>query len=238
MKPWTRKTGWWLAGLLACTSCSAVGDYLSWRALDLVDTFKLSAGVGPGIAVDLRATDWFAPGLGYMSYTTNVGWDDREIFGVWDECVVINTPRAVVEAAIGSQDERTSPDYDPQQRIGRLALASVFLANERWLRNPSNGDVTVDYYSLFNFAPIASFLRQADPGRFFVKDGENVIVRSKSVWDQGWFEVGATVLVLHARAGVNLFQALDFVAGVFGLDPAGDDRRVVPRDLPAAPMWR
>lgn len=208
-------------------SCGSVGEYFRHRGLDLMDCVKLNVGVGIGIAVDLRATDWFAPGLGYMSYTTNFGWDDRRLHGVWEECVSINTPRAVVEAAIGSDDDRVSPDYDASLAIGRLALASVFLANERWLRNPTTKEVTVDYYSLFNFAPVATFIR-TDPGRFFLKEGERAFVRSKPIWDQGWFEAGATVLFLHARAGVNAFQAVDFLAGIFGLDPAGDDRRLVP----------
>lgn len=215
-----------------------IGHYLRNRGLDFMDCFKINAGVGLGLAVDLRATDWFAPGLGYMSYTTNFGWDDRLVHGTWKECVVINTPREVVEAAIGDPGQRDSPDYDPSISIGRLALASVFLANERWIRNPRTKAVSVEYYSLFNFAPIASFVRSADPGRFFVHEGEKVTVRDKSIWDEGWFEAGATVVFVHARIGVNLFQIADFLTGIIGIDPARDDRRLVPEAPRNTPMWR
>jgi hypothetical protein len=215
--------------LALAASCGSVADWLTFRALDLADCGKINTGYGLGIAIDGRLTDWLAPGLGYISYTTNFGWDDRIVAGIWEECIVINTPKAVFEAVLGSSDDHAAPDYDSTWSVGRLALASVFLSHERWIRHPKRPEVTVDLYSLFNFGPVSDYLREADPQRYFLREGETVVWRRKPFFDQGWIELGVTAVFLHARAGVNVFQSVDFVLGLVGLDPAGDDRRKLPR---------
>ncbi|MFQ5504670.1 MAG: hypothetical protein ACE5F1_07740 [Planctomycetota bacterium] len=201
-----------------------MSDYLRFRGLDLADCFKFNIGAGLGLAVDMRATDYFAPGLGYLSYTANVGWDDRDTHGTWKEVVVVNTPRAVWEVIGSVEEERLSSETMPSERIARLALASVFLANERWIRRDETGQVTVELYSLFNFAPVSSFLRAADPGGYLVHEGETAELKEKEFWDTGWFEIGATAGFVHLRAGVNPLQMIDFACGLLGLDPAKDDR--------------
>ncbi len=216
-----------LSMLSALCGCEAMGRYAHDRMLDLVDCAKFNVGYGIGLAADLHVTDWFAPGIGYLSYTTNFGWDDRVIHGTWEECVVINTPAYAVEAVIGDAEQRSDTDYNPVAQIRRLALAGVFLANERWIRNGRTRRVTVGHYSLFNFASVSRFLRQTDPGSFFLREGERPNDRRRSFWDRAWIEAGATVGLVQLRAGVNPLQMLDFLAGLVGLDPVGDDRRVV-----------
>lgn len=213
-----------LAVLGSFEGCRSVGDYLRFRGLDLADCFKFNVGAGLGLAVDMRATDYFAPGLGYLSYTANAGWDDRDTHGTWKEVVVVNTPRAVWEAMGSIEEERISSEVLPSERIARLALASVFLANERWIRRDESGQVTVELYSLFNFSPVSSFLRVADPLGYLVQEGETAELKEKKFWDTGWFEIGATAGFVHLRAGVNPLQMIDLVFGLVGLDPAKDDR--------------
>jgi len=211
-----------IASVLA-TGCQAFDRYLHLRWLDAVDCAKANIGFGLGLAVDARVTDYFAPGLGFISYTRNYGWDDRYTFGTWEECVVIATPREVWEAVGGSEEERETEGVSLGLRLFRLATASVFLANERWLRR-EDGQPTVEYYSLFNFSPTSVFTRATGPKAYFLKEGEVETLRYKGFWDAGWLEVGATVGIFHGRLGVNLFQIVDFAAGLIGLDPAGDDR--------------
>ena len=43
-------------------------------------------------------------------------------------------------------------------------------------------------------------------------------------------EVGATVLIIGARAGFSPGEFLDFLLGWFGVDIAGDDHRLEPRE--------
>lgn len=212
-----------LISALASTGCQAFDRYLHFRFLDVADCAKANVGFGLGLAVDARVTDYFAPGLGFISYTKNFGWDDRHTHGTWEECVVIATPRAVWETAGGTEEDRETEDETMGYRLFRLATSSVFLANERWTRRDDD-QVTVEYYSLFNFSPVSSFTRAAGPKAYFLRKGEVATVREKGFWNSGWFEVGATAGFFQARVGVNVFQVVDLLAGVFGFDPAGDDR--------------
>ncbi len=215
--------------LLGGQGCTAAGRWLRRRGLDLLDCVKLSAGVGYGLTADARLTDWFAPGLGFAAHIWSAGWEDREVHGVWEEWTIVNTPRAVWEANVGDFEEsRTEPGYDPSQRVARLALASVFLANERWIRVPATREVRIELYSLFNFANVPPYLRLADPRASLLRAGETASIHEKPFFDQGWIEAGVVAGFVGLRAGVNPFQAVDFVLGLFGLDPAGDDRDVLP----------
>ncbi|GEM_PF-2712881 len=227
-----------ILGLLALSlaflpGCGAVGAWFRRRGLDLLDCVKANVGVGLGLEADARLTDWFAPGLGFAARTWNFGWEDRNLYGSWEEWNVVNTPRAVWEANVGDIEESTTePGYDPRWSVARLAMASVFLANERWIRKPGTGVVRIELYSLFNFAPIPTFIRAADPRRSMIRSGETAVINRKSIWDQGWIELGVTPVFLHVRAGLNPFQMVDFLFGMVGLDPAGDDRDRIPSAPP------
>lgn len=213
--------------VLLLPSCASMGRYFKHRGMDFLDCIKANVGAGLGLAVDIKATEYFAPGLGYMSFTGNMGWDDRNLNGIWQEAVVVNTPRAVWEVVGAKEDERATSDLKDEQRLLRLSLASLLLANERWIRVPKDGRVEVEYFSLLNFATIPSFVRVVDPSQVFLREGEVPRRRHKSFWQKGWFEAGGTAVFFHARAGVNPFEIIDFVTGIFGLDLAGDDRVVL-----------
>lgn len=223
---------------LLLPSCGSLSRYLEYRGMDFLDCVKANVGAGLGFAIDLKATEYFAPGLGYMSFTGNFGWDDRYVNGVWQEAVVVNTPRAVWEVVGSDEEERATSDVRPENRLVRLSLASLLLANERWIRMRKMDRVDVQYFSLLNFSAVPSFLRVADPSRIFLLEGEVPRQRNKSFWQKGWLEVGATVLFFHARTGVNPFEMIDFVAGIFGLDPAGDDRVVLSQHPASQPSTK
>ncbi|MEZ5987674.1 MAG: hypothetical protein R3F30_00820 [Planctomycetota bacterium] len=217
-----------IPALLCCLPLGgcAVTDYLEHRALDLADCVKLTAGVGPGLTLEARATDWLSPGVGYASRTIQVGWEDREINGVWDECVVIHMPRAAVEYFGGSYEERETGILSTGERLTRIGISTVLLANERWTRTDDKGEVRLEYFSLFNLGSVPEEARVPDPAIWFLEDYQRPVLREKTVWQKGWFEVGATAGIVSLRAGVNLFEVVDFAFGLLGIDPACDDKRL------------
>ena len=210
--------------LFLLNSCSSFLVYGGNRIADFFDCFKVSVGYGLGLTLDVKATDWFAPGLGYMSYSRVFGWDSRDLYGVWDEWVVINTPRGVFEANFG-QDDYSKSIYEggDEQRVVRVALASIFLANERWTRDSSTQSAQIELYSLFNFSGIPEYIRLLDPRERFLRKGEVAEIRNKTFWEKGFVEVGATFVFVHCRFGLNLFELVDFLVGIGGGDLAQDD---------------
>jgi hypothetical protein len=218
-----------IAFLLTLSSlfcCQGFIDYGKNRVFDFFDCFKVNAGYGLGLTLDFKVTDWLAPGLGYMSYSKVWGWENRERSGYWEEWVVINTPRGVWELSLGANENREGFEAgisSNENKVARLALASVFLANERWLRDPGSQKVVIELYSLFNFAGISNFIRVIDPREKFLGIGEFAEIKEKKTIRKGFFEVGATVGVFHGRFGVNPFEIFDFLLGFVGIDFPEDD---------------
>lgn len=214
-----------LLALLA--SCEALGDYASARFLDLGDCVKLSAGGGIGLTVDAKATTYMSPGLGFASYLYVVGWDSRDVHGFWLASDVVNTPRLAYEWFSEEYQETPPEAFDEALFLGRLALTSMALPAERWIRHEDV--VTVEYFSLFNFGDFARNQRATSFTGFLLEEGQEAREPIRDVWTRSWFEVGATAGVVHARVGVNPLEFVDFLLGLFGLDPAGDDAvRLVP----------
>ena len=121
-----------LAGL-ACGGCT----WAERRMLDFGDCFRTTAGVGFGLAVDAQVTDFVSPGVGVASLTWNYGWFDREIHGAWNESNVINTPRLAYESFSDEFEQSSRSQLDEQGFVARLALSSLNLPNERWIRRGS-----------------------------------------------------------------------------------------------------
>jgi hypothetical protein len=213
-----------LLGLGLLSSCAGALRYLGRRGMDAADCVKLNVGTGFGLTADVRVTDWFSPGLGVRSYALCVGYEDREIHGLWEEYLVINTPRAVWELSYGGPDASEEPELDDESRVLQLFLSSMLLANERWIRPPSGSPVLVEYASLLNIGQVGEQMRASGPANWMLEEGERPFTRHKSAWRKGFVEFGLMLLVVEARAGINPLEFLDFVAGVVGLDPAGDDR--------------
>jgi hypothetical protein len=203
-----------------------VGAGCAWaerRALDLGDCFRAVVGGGLGLSIDAQATDYVSPGIGVASYTRNFGWFDREVHGAWLESDVINTPRLAYEGLADEFAQAGREQLDEQGFVARLALSSLNLPNERWIR--SGGVVRVEHFALFNFFGVGSKQRAWWLADLLVEPGDSVTTPSKSVWQAGFVEVGATAVIVHARVGVNLLEFVDLVCGLVGLDPAGDDER-------------
>lgn len=229
-----------LAFLPLSVGCSWVGSYLSARALDLADCVKGNVGAGIGLTVDAHVTDYIAPGIGILSYTANVGYEDRAINGVWLESIVINTPRFAYETVFQAYEEsEQTPDENLEGSviISQLALRSLLLPNERWIRK--DDDLTVDYYTLLNIAGLGQRNRAAALTGLLRRSGEIPRTREKTGWQAGFVEIGATLGFVEARVGFNPLELVDFLAGIFGWDPADDDpRSSVGVPLPPAAVGR
>jgi hypothetical protein len=81
----------------------------------------------------------------------------------------------------------------------------------------------VEYYTLFNIGGFGRENRATALAGLLRRTGETPRELEKTVWQASSFEVGATLGVIEARVGINPMEILDFLVGIFGLDPAGDD---------------
>lgn len=206
-------------GLLVSAGCA----YGAARVQDLADCFRLSAGYGLGLTASAQVTDWFSPGVGAASRTQTFGFLDRDVWGAWEESDVIQTPRLAYEGFALQLSEQSLEQMDEGGVITRLALDSLNLPNERWVR--TGGRIRVEQFALFNVmrSPVSdgsSWL-----AGLVVEPGDVVLAPVKDVWQSSFVELSATAVAVHARIGFNPMQCIDFLAGLFGCDPAGDDQR-------------
>ena len=217
-----RFSGILLILLPLAVGCVPLQRYIAARGLDLTDCAKGNVGVGIGLTADAKVTDVMAPGIGIVSYTANFGHESRRVNGVWLESIVINTPRFAYEA-MARQIDATPADevLDGTVVVSQLAFRSVLLPNERWIRK--NDDLTVEYYTLFNLAGFGRENRATALAGLLRRPGETPREVEKTAWQASSIEVGATLGVVEARAGFNPMEVLDFLAGLVGFDPAGDD---------------
>jgi hypothetical protein len=74
-----------LRALLICFLAAAAGGCRSGRLADLRDCGRLSAGVGLGLSADVKIGDMSHPSLGIAAYTYRIGFENRNIAGVWTE---------------------------------------------------------------------------------------------------------------------------------------------------------
>jgi hypothetical protein len=58
--------------------CANPGAYWTDRGLDFVDCFKVSGGIGMGLDVHARVTDYFSMGFGFAD-TVNAGFNGRRV---------------------------------------------------------------------------------------------------------------------------------------------------------------
>lgn len=67
-----------LAVAFSGVSCANPGAYWADRGLDFVDCFKVSGGLGMGLDVHARVTDYYSIGFGFAD-TVNAGFNGRKL---------------------------------------------------------------------------------------------------------------------------------------------------------------
>ncbi|MGA0058093.1 MAG: hypothetical protein ACO4CT_01280 [Planctomycetota bacterium] len=205
--------------LLQTAGCA----YGAARARDFADCFRASAGYGLGLTASVQVTDWFSPGVGAASHTWNYGYLDRDVWGAWVESGVIQTPRLAYEGLAIQLSEQSREQMDEGGVLTRLALDSLNLPSERWVRTGSR--VRVERYALINLFQADREVDASWLAGFLVEPGDVVLAPVKDVWQSTFVELGGTLVAVHGRIGFSPLQCVDFFAGLFGFDPAGDDGR-------------
>ncbi len=183
-----------LVAVCALGALAALGcAYARDRGRDALDVFRLEVGYGIGLEVDARATDLAAVGLG-GSYTKRVGLRDGS-FGVGQE-LALGLPVAPFLWGAASENGTDLP-LPPAHLAARVSLRDLTWPRPVG-RSQAEGSLLFPF-PLGATSPARPLLRRAD------------------------LEVAATAVVVSVRAGFSPGELLDLIAGLFGLDPAGDD---------------
>ncbi len=187
------------------------------RMNDLKDTGRASIGLGLGLSADARLGALTWPSVGFLGTGAMYGWDSREIEGRFFEAR-ISEPYATywfrkdgfgwVDALNGTGfrgafevksfevaiDALTLPvDDEPHEDVGVV-----------W-----EGEVLAGRLYAGRWLPI--------PGR---ADKASPLGSFNELTD---FQLGATLLLVQARLGLNPLEILDFLLGFAGVDIANDD---------------
>jgi hypothetical protein len=195
-----------LAGTTGCTT--RIGRYGQSRLLDLNDAVPIALSSGPGLLVHARVTEFVGVGAGYADVYC-FGFDDARLGPYWYE----------EHSAIPLVNDIRRQTY-PED-------------GDRWPGGWFKDQIEHQRYRANTFV----FL----PG--LAKDGSNLPPMGEDAewqwprfapWDRGRVEVGVVVLFAGARVGVAPLQAIDFLAGLVGFDPADDDVGYMPQEKDSA----
>jgi hypothetical protein len=177
---------------------------------DLRDSGRFSLGFGIGLSVDAKVGPLTHPSLGISSAAAMVGSDSRDIYGVFLETRTSEPLATLWE----SQEGASFPSA-----LNRSGWRAAFEAEA--------------YETAF--AAVSDPLRQERPDVLFPESDEVELAETLEIgrWlpippDVTYnsatdLQVGATALLFSIRTGVNPLELFDFLAGLLGLDPAGDD---------------
>jgi hypothetical protein len=193
-------------GVLALSVACAPG-----RMADLRDSGQLSVGIGLGLSADAKAGVLTHPSLGFASATADWGFESRDIYGSFYSART-SEPYASYfsyqEGASGLQalnDSGFRAAFEVHEWDAAFEAISGTVGRER----PTVTVVEVSGVELDERLDSGRWLGTGDPVTF------------NTATD---FQLGATLLFVSARAGVNVLETLDFLLGFVGLDIAGDDQ--------------
>ncbi|NQT53914.1 hypothetical protein HQ576_17795 [bacterium] len=193
-----------VAGLACCLGCSRVAPYAADRARDLLDCFKLEAGVGGVADIEVRATDWACTGLGAAG-SFRWGFDGRRPVGfpgAADSGVTHHYGFPVMPLRSWLSLE----DYESDGAIRHL-YTDLWVRDRRFFSPeyaPARVDKSIVFYALTSQP---SFREPGDERR------------PLHAYD---IHLGATLLG-SLRVGVSPGEMADFLLGWFGRDIGGDD---------------
>jgi hypothetical protein len=180
------------------------------RIADLRDSGRLSFGIGAGLAVDAKAGALTHPSLGTSYASAKVGFDSRDVHGAYYE-VGTSDPHAAFwakhnGASLGQA--LNSSGWRAAFEVHEYEAALVAVGYPPGQDRPEILVAEVRGEELDGTLEEATWL-PLDPDLSFNNATD--------------FQVGATALIVSARAGLNALELLDFVLGFVGLDIAGDD---------------
>jgi hypothetical protein len=187
---------------------------------DLKDAGRLSVGLGLGLSADAKVGALTHPSLGILSASAMFGSDTRKVEGLFFEARTSEpyatywsrSKGAPIADALNTTGWRGAFEvHSVDVAIKAIAEADPQTPPEQ-LGVEGEGEVLAGRISVGRWLPIP---RQTRREQF-------------PVWTFNTatdFQVGATLLLVSARAGVNFLETLDLLLGLVGFDIAGDDEQ-------------
>lgn len=187
------------------------------RVADLKDSGRLGVGLALGLSADAKLGDLTHPALGVVSAAAMVGFESRDIEGTWYEARVSDPYAAYWYRRAGESwgyalnssgwrgtwesidwldalDELDEPiDQSPLSETGMTF----------------GGEVLKGSLAASRWLPLPGGPEQLSP-----------LWRFNSASD---LQLGATLLLVNVRVGLNPLELLDLLLGLGGYDLAGDD---------------
>ena len=181
------------------------------RLADLRDAGRLSVGVGLGLSADAKVGALTHPSLGVASATADCGFDSRDVYGSF-YAARTSEPYATWfgyeegEPILGALNDS---GFRAAFEVHEWSASFVAIGQGPHDERPEVLAGEVEGVELDGTVSRGRWLGTGDPVTF------------NSATD---LQVGATLLFVSARAGVNILETFDFLLGFIGLDIAGDDQ--------------
>ncbi len=190
------------------------------RMADLKDSGRLSVGLGLGLSADVKLGDLTHPSLGILSASAMYGVDTRHVEGLFYEART-SEPYATfwsMSRGFSTLDALNSTGWRGAFEVHSVDVAIEAIADvdpqappeELGVEVEGEGEVLAGRISIGRWLPLPRQSRK----------------REFPLWTYNTatdFQAGATLLLVAARAGVNVLETLDFLLGFAGFDIAGDD---------------
>lgn len=179
------------------------------RMADLQDSVSLSLGVGVGIAADAKAGMITHPSFGSVTASAMLGSDSRDVAGSFYQ-VSSSFPHSMFWAH--------KEGLPGGQVMNSTGWRAAFEVKEYTAAFVAIGHPTA------NTTDVISGMVEGVEAEGTLDEGRWLPLPPElSFHDATDFQVGATLLLFSARAGVNVLETLDFLLGFVGVDIAGDD---------------
>jgi len=238
--------------MLLSAGCAGWPAYGRARAADAADVIPVSVAWGYGVSASVKATPLFDLGLGLSPVVSGrYGYADRTFHGVWHEyqtpfpwTIWLDDLGGVPPRPYGANDDRPLGDGVPimyRWQVMKDGPGGEGYDNahwepvlRRWGRNPpvareSGGAFLIpEYRRAINWRDLR--LEQGDEEPLnelgtpelatlweATRDGPDL----PRAWDL--FEVDLFAGIIGLRLGVRPLEFCDFLVGIVGFDPAGDD---------------
>jgi hypothetical protein len=193
--------------VIACTGCATpFGNYMKNRGNDLLDPFKIRAGIGLGLHADVEATELLHAGIGGSGIPIGAGMNGRYMH--IGEQLELNCNLPVTLFIKKEADMIGTDPYNPwcfthyhiecdwrgKNEVTYCCLSPLLYGVDKY------GNAALDY----------------------TKQKDDI---KKPVYRWLDAEAGATLGFINGRIGFSPGELLDFVLGIFTIDIAKDDAK-------------
>jgi hypothetical protein len=187
-----------------------LGGCAPGRLADLRDSGRLSLGLGLGISADAKAGALTHPSLGTAAASASLGFESRDVYGTFYQ-VSASDPHAMFWAHGRGKswlNALNSSGWRAAFQVQRVSTAFMAVGSPVEYEPPQ---------------VIVGEMQGMEVAGSLVEGRWLPIPPRTDFNDATDFQLGATLLLVSARAGVNVLETCDFLLGFFGLDIAGDD---------------